>query len=126
MTTPPPDPFNPFTGGLTPSQTELVVGKLDDGTEIAEIMRQFYPLLLERAWEREGQNVEIGLAFDLRNPRVQETISGLATKVKRVADTGATPTRCGACYHALTPRDCRTSRLRDCCAVWRRRRPTAP
>ena len=87
MTTPPPDPFNPFTGGLTPSQTELVVGKLDDGTEIAEIMRQFYPLLLERAWEREGQNVEIGLAFDLRNPRVQETISGLATKVKRVADT---------------------------------------
>ena len=80
------DPYNPFTGGLTAAQTELVVSQLDDGTEIAEIMRQFYPILLERAWERAGQQVQLGLAFDLRNPRVQETITGLAQKVKRVAD----------------------------------------
>jgi SPP1 gp7 family putative phage head morphogenesis protein len=79
-------PFNPFTGGLTPAQSELVVGQLDDGTEIAEVMRQFYPLLLERAWERAGGQVQLGLAFDLRNPRVQETIAGLAQKVRRVAD----------------------------------------
>jgi len=80
------EPYNPFTGGLTPAQSELVVGQLDDGTEIAEIMRQFYPLLLERAWERAGGQVQLGLAFDLRNPRVQETIAGLAQKVRRVAD----------------------------------------
>lgn len=79
-------PFNPFTGGLTPTDVETVVGTLDDGTEIAEIMRQFYPILLDRAWTNAGQQVELGLAFDLRNPRVQETITGLAQKVRRVAD----------------------------------------
>ena len=71
----------------TPTQVETVVGALDDGTEIAIIMRQFYPLLLERAWEIAGQQVQLGTAFDLRNPRVQETIAGLAQRVRRVADT---------------------------------------
>jgi SPP1 gp7 family putative phage head morphogenesis protein len=71
----------------TPTQVETVVGALDDGTEIATIMRAFYPLLLERAWERAGEQVQLGTAFDLRNPRVQETIAGLAQKVRRVADT---------------------------------------
>lgn len=71
----------------TPAQVETVVGALDDGTEISIIMRQFYPLLLERAWEIAGQQVQLGSAFDLRNPRVQETIAGLAQKVRRVADT---------------------------------------
>ena len=71
----------------TPAQVETVVGALDDGTEISIIMRAFYPLLLERAWERAGEQVQLGTAFDLRNPRVQETIAGLALRVRRVADT---------------------------------------
>jgi SPP1 gp7 family putative phage head morphogenesis protein len=72
---------------LTPTDVETVVGTLDDGTQIAEIMRQFYPILLDRAWTNAGQQVELGLAFDLRNPRVQETITGLAQKVRRVAES---------------------------------------
>jgi len=81
------EPYNPFTGGLTPAQSELIIGEMDDGTEIAEIMRQFYPILLERAWERAGGQVQLGLAFDLRNPFVQQTITDLAQKVRRVAET---------------------------------------
>ena len=71
----------------TPTQVEAVVGALDDGAEISAIMREFYPLLLERAWERAGQQVELGTPFDLRNPRVQETIAGLSQRVRRVAAT---------------------------------------
>ena len=93
----------------TPTQVETVVGALDDGTEISIIMRAFYPLLLERAWERAGQQVQLGTAFDLRNPRVQETIAGLAQRVRRARSPLARiwRMRCRTCCHPTAPRDLR-------------------
>ena len=60
---------------------------LDFGDSIAEIMRQFYPLLLERSWDNAVTQIGVDLAFDLENPRVQETLHLLALQVRGISDT---------------------------------------
>jgi HK97 family phage portal protein len=60
---------------------------LDDGTAIAALMRQYYPLLLEQAAMDAQDQLGVDLAFDLNNPRVLDTLARLATKVKGVAAT---------------------------------------
>lgn len=60
---------------------------LDFGDEIMEIMRQFYPLLLERAWDGAMNEIGMELRFDLENPKVQEVLHLLALEVRRVSDT---------------------------------------
>jgi HK97 family phage portal protein len=60
---------------------------LDFGDSIAEIMRQFYPLLLERSWDNAVTQIGIELAFDLENPKVQEVLHLLALEVRGVSDT---------------------------------------
>ena len=60
---------------------------LDFGDSIAEIMRQFYPLLIERSWDNAVTQIGADLAFDLENPKVQETLHLLALQVRGVSDT---------------------------------------
>jgi HK97 family phage portal protein len=60
---------------------------LDDGTEIAALLRKYYPLLLEQAATDAQDRLGVDLAFDLNNPRVLDVLTTLAKKVRGVADT---------------------------------------
>lgn len=51
--------------------------------DLEKLARTYAPQLLELAYEESG----MGIAFDLKNPRVKETIDGLAKKIRNVADT---------------------------------------
>ena len=59
---------------------------LDDGTEAATLMRRFYPLVIESAFN-DASLAGVPVAFDLDNPFVQATLSKLAKQIKSVADT---------------------------------------
>ena len=61
--------------------------RLDDGTEIATVMRRFYPLVLEQAAADVQDQLGVDLAFNLNNPAVLQTLDKLATQVRDVADT---------------------------------------
>jgi HK97 family phage portal protein len=60
---------------------------LDDGTEIAALLRQYYPLLLELAATDAQNALGVDLAFDLNNPAILRTLNTLAQKVRGVAET---------------------------------------
>lgn len=60
---------------------------LDDGREIAALVRRFYPLLLELAYQDAGDTLGMDLAFDLANPRVQDVLDQLAGQVQDISDT---------------------------------------
>jgi SPP1 gp7 family putative phage head morphogenesis protein len=60
---------------------------LDNGDEIASLMRPLYILLLTQAADDAGQVLGMDDLFSLDNPLVQETLTDLATLVRNVADT---------------------------------------
>lgn len=60
---------------------------LDDGKEIAKIMSRYYPLLLEQAAGDAEDSLGVDISFDMSNPKVQEVLDELASKIKDVADT---------------------------------------
>lgn len=60
---------------------------LDDGAELRALLRRVYPLLLERAYADAGAALGVDLAFDVSNPRVQDTLEQLATRVTGVVET---------------------------------------
>lgn len=60
---------------------------LDLGPGIRQVMSRFYPLTLERAYGDAMRQLDLERAFDLDNPRVQETLGELAALVQRVAET---------------------------------------
>lgn len=66
---------------------------LDDGTEVARLMRRFYPLILEAAANDAADLLGLDAgdtlqgAFDQSNPRVQDVLDKLAHKVRGVAET---------------------------------------
>ena len=51
--------------------------------ELEGLMRKYAPLLLELAYQESG----VGIDFNLANPRVKDTIDGLAKRIRNVADT---------------------------------------
>lgn len=59
---------------------------LDDGTELARLMRRFYPLVIEDAFG-DASLAGIPVAFDLENEHVQTVLDRLANDVQRVAET---------------------------------------
>lgn len=59
---------------------------LDDGKAVAALMKPFYVQLLRDAFG-DAADAGIAVSFDLENPFVQQTIAGLAKKVKGVAET---------------------------------------
>lgn len=59
---------------------------LDFGAEIRSLMARFYPDVLARAYGEQAA-IDIDRAFDLANPRVQDTLDELAQLVARVSDT---------------------------------------
>jgi hypothetical protein len=63
------------------------VEAMDDGTEIRRLMASFYQRLVGRAYEDAAIELELDLAFDLDNPRVQEVLHLLGSKITRIADT---------------------------------------
>jgi len=60
---------------------------LDPGPGVRRTLGRFYPLLLRRAYEDASLTLDLDLAFDLENPKVQEVLGELADLVQRVADT---------------------------------------
>lgn len=60
---------------------------LDLGPEVALLMRRYYPLLLRQAYAGAGEQLGVGIAFDVDNPFVQETLAELASLVTGVAET---------------------------------------
>lgn len=60
---------------------------LDLGARIGLLMRRFYPLLLQSAYQDAGDVLALDLAFDVENERVQDVLDTLATEVRRVAET---------------------------------------
>lgn len=64
-----------------------VLDVLDDGTEIATVMRRFYPLVLEQAAADVQDQLGVDLAFNLNNPAVLQVLDTLAGQVRDVADT---------------------------------------
>jgi SPP1 gp7 family putative phage head morphogenesis protein len=61
--------------------------RLDFGSDWAKVMARFYPLILGSAFENAGVELGMGLAFDLDNPLIQETLADLGLLIRRVADT---------------------------------------
>jgi SPP1 gp7 family putative phage head morphogenesis protein len=59
---------------------------LDDGTEIARLMRRWYPLVIESAWA-DASLAGVPVSFALDNPFVQTVLGQLAKQIKGVADT---------------------------------------
>lgn len=57
---------------------------LDDGAAVAKLMAPFYQQLIKDAF---GDAADLGVVFDLDNPFVQQTLDGLAKKIKGVAET---------------------------------------
>jgi SPP1 gp7 family putative phage head morphogenesis protein len=55
--------------------------------DIQREMKRWYPQLLENAWLDAGSTLGLDIAFDLSNPRVQDVLDELLTKVMGVADT---------------------------------------
>ena len=51
--------------------------------ELEGLARKYAPQLLELAYEESGT----GISFDLSNPRIKDTIDGLAKRIVGVADT---------------------------------------
>lgn len=60
---------------------------LDSGAELSDIMRRFYGIIFERAWVNALGQIGVAIAFDLANPRIQEVLAELATRVRAVTDT---------------------------------------
>lgn len=60
---------------------------LDEGEELASLLTVRYLQALAIAYGDAGEELEILLAFDVDNPRVQEILDELAHKVRRVAET---------------------------------------
>lgn len=60
---------------------------LDNGDEIAKLMRPLYVLLLGAAADDAEDALGMDDLFDLDNPFVQEELQNLATMVRRVAET---------------------------------------
>lgn len=59
---------------------------MDDGDEIARLMRRFYPLIVESAFG-DASLAGVPVAFDLENEFVQDVIDRLAKQIRGVADT---------------------------------------
>lgn len=59
---------------------------LDDGTQLATLMRRLYPLVIESAFG-DASLAGIPVAFDLSNPYVQTVLDRLAHDVQGVAST---------------------------------------
>ena len=53
---------------------------------LEKLSRKYSAGLLKLAYEEAGDTLP-GISFDLRNPLVQKTIAGLATRIRDVADT---------------------------------------
>lgn len=66
---------------------ELEQLRLAFGDDWQKVMARFYPLIMGRAFENAGVELGMGLAFDLDNPLVQETLKELGQQIRRVADT---------------------------------------
>jgi HK97 family phage portal protein len=60
---------------------------LDLGEQIRQVMARYYVLAVGRAYGDAMASLDLDRAFDLENPRVQETLGELATRVARVAET---------------------------------------
>lgn len=61
--------------------------RLDFAADWTDVMRRFYPLIMAQAFDDAGAQLGLSLAFDLDNPRIQETLGDLAQLVRQVADT---------------------------------------
>lgn len=59
---------------------------MDDGTEVARLMRRFYPLIIESAFG-DASLAGVPVAFDLENEFVQTVINRLAKQITGVAET---------------------------------------
>jgi hypothetical protein len=64
--------------------TQLRIAFIED---IQREMRRWYPQLLENAFGDASTTTGVDIAFDLSNPRVQDVLDELLTKVMGVADT---------------------------------------
>lgn len=60
---------------------------LDDGAQLALRLRRHYVDLLRRAFGDASQQLDMDLAFDLDNPRVQEVLDQLLARAKGMAET---------------------------------------
>lgn len=60
---------------------------LDLGPGATRIMHKFYPKVLQRAFDDAGFALDLDLAFDQANDKVQEVLKDLAKLVTRIADT---------------------------------------
>lgn len=64
-----------------------ILDSLDTGDDLIELVKRFYPLLIERAFGDAERELGVGIAFDLDMPQVQEVLDELARRVRSVADT---------------------------------------
>jgi HK97 family phage portal protein len=71
----------------TAARSGGALDSLDDGDGIRDVMLRFYPAVLRQAYAAEAAAIQVDRAFDLANPRVQDTLGELATDVRRVAET---------------------------------------
>lgn len=55
--------------------------------EVEATMRVYHKQLFSLAFEGASDELGIGIDFDLSNPRIKETLSGLAKRIRDVADT---------------------------------------
>src|SRR5262245_59820080 len=60
---------------------------MDDGDEIARLMRPFYEMLAELASQDAYDDHGIDVTFDLANPYAQTALDKLAKNVRGVAET---------------------------------------
>lgn len=63
-----------------------ILDSLDDGAKLADIMRRFYPLIIESAFG-DASLAGIPVAWDLDNPFVQGVLDRLAEDIADVAET---------------------------------------
>lgn len=57
------------------------------GDEAASVMKPYHAQLMELAYGDASDLLGEGIAFDLSNPRIKETIGGLGDRIKGIADT---------------------------------------
>lgn len=60
---------------------------LDDGAQLATLLRRYYVLILASGYADGAQQCSVDLAFDVANERVQEVLGDLLTRAKGMAET---------------------------------------
>src|SRR5689334_13988893 len=77
---------NKTNGHIRQVKAADIVSRLDDGDQVEQLMRKFYPLVIEDAF-KDASLAGVPVAFDLEMEEVQQVLGKLAKDIRAVAET---------------------------------------